>query len=85
MDLCPPGQCGVRSLLTKSEPMATANGIIYQEAKITVAVNHIKLWTLANARSLACLPQSGMLKTLKLRMNSCSRPWTALNRFTVTD
>ena len=39
MDFCPPGQCGVRSLLTKSEPMAIANGLIYLEGKITVALD----------------------------------------------
>ena len=37
MDLCPPGQCGVRSLLTKPEPMAIANGIIYPESTIALA------------------------------------------------
>ena len=40
MDICPPGQRGVRSfLLTRAEPMATANGLITPEAKITVKFN----------------------------------------------
>ena len=40
MDICSSGQRGVRSLLlTRAEPMATANGLITPEAKITVKLN----------------------------------------------
>ena len=58
MDLCPPGQCGVRSLLTKAEPMAIANGIIYPEAKIAVAfyaLNNLSVlkWKLVSGQSLS--------------------------------
>ena len=40
MDICPPGQCGVRFLLlTKAESFSTANGLSNPEAKITVKLN----------------------------------------------
>ena len=40
MDICPPGQRGVRFLLlTRAEPFAIANGLIIPEAKITVKFN----------------------------------------------
>ena len=40
MDICPPGQCGVRFLLlTRADSFATANGLITPEAKVTVKFN----------------------------------------------
>ena len=39
MDICPPGQRGERSLLTRVEPLATANCLIIPEANIIVKFN----------------------------------------------
>ena len=39
VDICPPGQFGLRSRLESPELMSTANGVISSEAKITVALD----------------------------------------------